>query len=243
MLKKALRAALRRAGIEVVARHPRNYPRLRRPLLIEEEEITLVLDVGANTGQWASEIRAGGYRGRIVSFEPGREAFEQLQRTAAADDLPWETKQFAIGDATGTATLHLTSNSVSSSLLALSERHIAADPRSAVVGAETVDVVRLDGVADLVRPADRILLKADVEGGELDVLEGAGALLAQTRLLELELSAVPLREGQPLLGEVVYWCERKGFALTGIEVSFRDRATGDLLSANGFFRRVCRQDT
>jgi FkbM family methyltransferase len=237
MLKRALRAGLRRAGVEVVARQPRNYPRLRRPLLIEEEAVTLVLDVGANNGQWASEIRASGYRGRIVSFEPGRDAFEQLER-AAADDPQWETRQLAIGDHAGTAILHLTSNSVSSSLLATSERQVAADKGSAVVGTETVDVVRLDGVPDLVRPTDRILLKADVEGGELGVLEGAGALLAQTRLLELELSAVPLREGQPLLGEIVHWCEREGFALTGIEVSFRDRATGDLLSVNGFFRRV-----
>jgi hypothetical protein len=98
--------------------------------------------------------------------------------------------------------------------------------------------VRLDSLPGLIRPTDRILLKADVEGGELAVLEGAGAVLAQTRLLELELSAVQLREGQPLLGEIVHRCEREGFALTGIEVSFRDRATGDLLSANGFFRRV-----
>ena len=134
--------------------------------------------------------------------------------------------------------LHVTRDPVSSSLLALSERQIAADPRCAVVGEETVDVVRLDGVPDLVNTDDRVLLKADVEGGELGVLEGAGALLAQTRLLELELSAVPLHEGQPLLGEVVRWCERAGFVLTGIEVSFRDHATGDLLSANGFFRRA-----
>jgi hypothetical protein len=58
------------------------------------------------------------------------------------------------------------------------------------------------------------------------------------RLLELELSAVPLHTGQPLLGEVVHWCEQAGFRLTGIEVSFRDRSTGDLLAANGFFRRT-----
>ena len=58
MLKRALRAVLRRAGVEVVAREPRNYPRLRRPFLIEEEKITLVLDIGANGGQWAAEVRA-----------------------------------------------------------------------------------------------------------------------------------------------------------------------------------------
>jgi FkbM family methyltransferase len=237
MLKKALRGALRRAGVEVVARKPRNYPRLRRPLLIDEEAITLVLDVGANIGQWASEIRAGGYGGRIVSFEPGREAFEQLER-AAADDPLWETRRLAIGALARQETLHVTLNSVSSSLHALSERQVAADPRSSVVREETVDVMRLDDVPDLAQTDDRILLKADVEGGELAVLEGAAVVLTQTRLLELELSAVPLHEGQPLLGEVVHECERDGFVLTGIEVSFRDRKTGDLLSANGFFRRT-----
>jgi FkbM family methyltransferase len=237
MLKNAVRRALRRAGVEVVARKPRNYPRLRRPLLIDEEAIDLVLDIGANIGQWASEIRSAGYRGRIVSFEPGSNAFAQLERAAAHDPL-WEVRRLAIGASTGTETLHVTLNSVSSSLYAMGERQLAADPRSSVADEEMVDVMRLDDVPDLVRSADRILLKADVEGGELAVLEGAGAILEQTRLLELELSAVPLHEGQPLLGEVVHWCERSGFVLTGIEVSFRERRTGDLLSANGFFRRT-----
>ena len=75
----------------------------------------------------------------------------------------------------------------------------------------------------------------------MHVLDGALGLLDRTHLLELELSAVPLRAGQPLLGEVVHWCESEGFVLTGLEVSYRDRATGDLLSANGFFRRQARQ--
>jgi FkbM family methyltransferase len=237
MLKNAVRSALRKAGVEVVARKPRNYPRLRRPLLIDEEAIDLVLDIGANIGQWASEIRTAGYRGRIVSFEPGSNAFAQLER-AAADDSLWEVRRLAIGASTRTETLHVTLNSVSSSLYAMGERQLAADPRSSVAGDEMVDVMRLDDVPDLVQSAERILLKADVEGGELAVLEGAAAILEQTRLLELELSAVPLHEGQPLLGEVVHWCERSGFVLTGIEVSFRERRTGDLLSANGFFRRT-----
>jgi hypothetical protein len=102
-----------------------------------------------------------------------------------------------------------------------------------------VELRRLDGLTDLAIAADeRILLKADVEGAELEVLEGSRGLLDRVRLLELEVSAVPLRDGQPLLGEVVYWCERAGFVLTGFEVSFRDRRSGDLLSGNGFFRRI-----
>lgn len=237
MLNRLARSGLRRLGVEVVARHPRNYPRLRRPLLIAEEAISLVVDVGANAGQWAEEVRSGGYRGRIVSFEPASAAFALLERASAHDPL-WECRRAAVGRESGTATLFLTANSVSSSLLEQTGRQVQADAGSAVVGREEVEVLRLDDLPDLAAADDRVLLKADVEGGELDVLEGGRGLLDRVRLLELELSAVPLRAGQPLLGEVVHWCERAGFALTGIEVSFRDRATGDVLSANGFFRRA-----
>jgi hypothetical protein len=117
------------------------------------------------------------------------------------------------------------------------ERQLAADARSRPVSTETVGVARLDALPGLVAKDDRVLLKADVEGNELDVLDGALGILEHVRLLELELSAVGLHENQPLLGEVVHWCEQRGFTLTGFEVSFRDRATGDLLSGNGFFRR------
>ena len=234
---RAARQMLRLAGVEVVARKPRNFPRLRRPLLVDEERITVALDVGANRGQWAAELRRAGYRGRIVSFEPGAEAFAALERAAASDPL-WDCRRTAVGAGSGTTTLHVSRNSVSSSLLPHSDLQVAIAPESAEVDTETVTLARLDDVEGLAASGDRILLKADVEGAELDVLRGATRLLEWTRLLELELSAVPLHEGQPLLGEVVHWCERAGFALTGLEVSFRDRRTGDLLSANGFFRRA-----
>jgi FkbM family methyltransferase len=200
-----------------------------------EERITLVVDAGANTGQWARELRDAGYTGRIASFEPGSAAYEALAR-AANGDAAWSAFRAALGRAEGNATLHVTANSVSSSLYPIARRQVEVDPRTAAVGTETVDVLRLDAT-DLVEPHDRLLLKADVEGFEVDVLEGARGVLERVRLLELELSAVPLRDGQPLLGEVTYWCEREGFFLTGIEVSYRDHATGDLLAVNGFFRR------
>jgi FkbM family methyltransferase len=231
-----VRELLRRAGIEVIARQPRNFPRLRRPLLLGEEAITLVLDVGANAGQWGRELRRAGYGGRLVSFEPGTAAFDRLA-AAAAGDTAWDCHRLALGRANGSATLHVTANSVSSSILPIGERQGRVDERAAPVADETVEVRRLESL-DLAAPSDRIYLKVDAEGAELEVLEGAGTLLDQVRLLELELSAYPLRTGQPLLGEVTAWCERAGFLLVGFEVSFRDHATGDLLSGNGFFRRV-----
>ena len=44
--------------------------------------IDLVFDVGANTGQFASEIRDSGFNGRIVSFEPLSSAHRQRMKSA-----------------------------------------------------------------------------------------------------------------------------------------------------------------
>ena len=42
---------------------------------LESKSVSLVLDVGANVGQWANEIRDSGYKQKIISFEPLSSAF------------------------------------------------------------------------------------------------------------------------------------------------------------------------
>jgi len=222
---------LRRLGIDVVRYAPRNYPHLRRPLLLVAEGIDVVLDVGANDGSWAGELRAGGYSGRIVSFEPLAQSFAALDRTA-----DWEVHRLALGDRSGRTRLHVAANRQSSSLLPMADRHVRAAPESAVVGTEEVEVARLDDLG-VVQSGDRVYLKLDVQGAELDVLRGAALTLAAVRIVEAELSAVELYAGQALLGEVTEHLRLAGLDLIGLEPSFRDRVTGDLLQANGFFRR------
>lgn len=60
----------------------------RQAALIRDRKIDLVLDVGANRGQFATALRDElGYRGRIVSFEPLKDVFPLLQQAAAQDPL------------------------------------------------------------------------------------------------------------------------------------------------------------
>jgi hypothetical protein len=62
-----------------------------------------------------------GYTGRIVSFALLRDAFAILQQTPARDPL-WESHNIAFGDSAGTATINISANSHSSSLLPVSAR-------------------------------------------------------------------------------------------------------------------------
>jgi FkbM family methyltransferase len=236
-VKAAARKLLRRLGVEAIRYEPRNFPHLRRPQLLRQLGVTLVLDVGASDGGYADVLRKAGYEGRIVSFEPERDSFAALERRAAAD-LDWEPRRLALGREPDTLELGVAGNRQSSSLLPMLERHAKAEPGSAYVGAEAVPVVRLDDLApELGVAEERAFLKVDVQGYELAVLEGARATLAAVQAVEVELSAVPLYSGQALLPEVLSLLQHAGFELIGLETTFRDRDTGDLLQLNGLLRR------
>jgi hypothetical protein len=68
------------AGYEI--RRHRPVEARRRTAIVRHERITLVIDVGANVGQYAEALRTGGYDGRIISFEPVTEAHTELEKKA-----------------------------------------------------------------------------------------------------------------------------------------------------------------
>ncbi len=232
-----VRSVLHRAGLELGRFRPEHVLYARRAEVLRERRIDVVFDVGANAGQFAAGVRADGYKGRIVSFEPLADAFEELSRKAA-DDSAWDCRRVALGERDGEAELNRAANSQSSSLLPMHERHAAAAPGSAYVGSERVTVAGLDSLREeLFRPGDRVYLKLDVQGYELPVLRGASETLAQVEAVECELSLAPLYEGQALFPEVLEHLEAAGFDLVLLERVFNDARTGRLLQLDGLFLR------
>jgi FkbM family methyltransferase len=210
---------------------------VRRTRLMKRHGIDLVLDVGANVGQYSSGLRQLGFGGRIVSFEPLAAAFSDLCSRAARDPA-WRCVRTALGESEGESVIHVAANSVSSSLLPMTELHLKMAPESAYVGKETVPIASLDvAAADFVASEARILLKMDVQGYELGVLKGASRLLPSVRVVESEMSTRALYEGQPLWQEVVQFLMERGFLLSVLHEAIVDRETGDLLQMDGIFVR------
>jgi FkbM family methyltransferase len=236
-LRNSVRGTLRRGGFDIVRYDESHSPEVRRARLIEERGIDLVLDVGANTGPSALALRGAGYAGRIVSFEPQSAAYDALE-AACRSDAEWECRKIAVGAADGEAELHVSGNSSSSSLLDMEGEHLSAAPESQYVASECVAVRRLDSLRhDLVRPNDRVYLKLDVQGLELDALRGAEETLTQTSIVESELSLAPLYHGAPDLMEVVNYLADRGFNLLALEPVFVDPHDGRLLQVDGLFAR------
>jgi FkbM family methyltransferase len=235
--KGSLQKLLRRAGLDVRRYDPQQDAPLRRQLLLDHYGVQLVLDVGANAGQYARQLRRSGYRHRIVSFEPQSRAFALLQQRAARDPL-WDALHLAASDADGTAQINLAGNSLSSSLLDMLPTHSESAPESTYVGSEMVTTRRLDGLLPELAPAGTsTYLKIDTQGSELKVLRGAGDALQRIDTLELELSLLPLYQGAPLFHEMLAWLAERGYELVGLEPAFSDPRSGRLLQADGFFHR------
>jgi FkbM family methyltransferase len=232
----SLHAALHAVGIDLVRYRGTVFPHLRRGELLAERRIGVALDVGASSGGFAHDLRAGGFAGRIVSFEPLSDAYASLAAAAAADSA-WEIRNLALGAVDGEAELNVAANSMSSSLLPMLDRHVAAAPQSAYVGTERVRVARLDSIREeILRPEERVFLKLDVQGFELAVLDGAAETLQQVEVLQTELSFFPLYAGDAPFAEVLNRLDDEGFNLLWFDGALRD-GSGQLLQMDGVFAR------
>ena len=211
--------------------------RFDRGKLIAHHQISVVFDVGANLGQYAAELRAVGYRGRIISCEPLGDALARLAQRAAADP-GWVALHCALGESDGRRTINVAANSQSSSLLEMMPRHVEAAPHSTYQGVEEVQVCRLDTIFDQhVRADDRVFLKLDVQGYERMVLAGAQASLPRLQGVQLEMSLVPLYRGEAPYTDLIAQMTGHGFQLMSVEPVFRDPRSGQLLAMDGIFFR------
>lgn len=231
----AIQAFANQLGLRISRVH--NDAPVRRQRMIQRAGITLVLDVGANSGQWGQQVRRHGYHGRMISFEPQARAFAELQRNANADSR-WECCNFALGNDEGVRTINVAANSVSSSLRPMNRRHEEAAPSSAYIGTESIDVRRLDDVAQtMVQSDDCVLLKIDTQGYELQVLHGGSKTLGRVQVIEVELCLRPLYEGQALFPEVYACLSEHGFTLVGVDEPLYELDSGHLLMFDGIFVR------
>lgn len=225
---------LHRIGLDVRRHRP---VERRRQALITGLGVRTVLDVGANTGQYATGLRASGFIGRIVSFEPLADAFTDLL-AASGSDRQWQCLQLAASDGAGHATLNVAANSASSSLLTMAPAHERAAPNAAMVGTQEVMLARLDEVEELGAVPDPLMLKLDVQGHELAALTGAAGLLDRVVLIEAELSVQELYDGGPVMREMLNAMADRDFVLVALEPGFHDPGDGAILQFDGFFRSL-----
>jgi FkbM family methyltransferase len=211
------RAELERAavalGLRLVPEHKLREPMAQLVAAMKRQGVDAVIDVGANIGQYAGILRATGWSGPIVSFEPLPSAHAELAARAACDPGWTVPPTLALADRGGTATIERSAESDMSSLLPQGELLRRLSPSSAVIAAHEVPVQRLDHVAAVAGSSwRRMFVKVDVQGAESAVLAGIGNLWPRVQGLQLELPLVPLYEGERPWRETLDEVCARGFA-------------------------------
>ena len=237
-LKHEFRRMLWKIGYDVTRFNPASNPLARRRELLKTYAINVVLDVGANTGQFAQQMRVDlGYSDRIVSFEPLSFEFEQLSKNAKGDHK-WKVINCALGEGDSTMDINIAGNSGSSSLLKMLPAHVSAEPKSTYVSKEVINIISLDSIIDsLCLKNDNIYLKIDTQGYENKVIKGAEKSLSRIGSIHLEMSLTPLYEDEILFGEMHTLLTNKGYSLVSIETGFSDPISGQLLQVDGIYHR------
>ena len=238
-IKDVIKATIRNIGYDLRPYDKDSNPDALFLKTLSKFNPDLVLDVGANRGQFAKELRSTGYRGKIVSFEPLSAEHAALTQAAKEDDLWLINPRCAVGDRDGSIKINIAANSGSSSVLPMLDLHVSAAPESAYVGEELVPLYTLNTLApQYLRKSRSTILKMDTQGFEWEVLDGSLEVLPHINGIICELSLAKLYGGSRLWIEMAQRIEKEGFTLWSIHPGFSDPRNGRMLQVDATFFRI-----
>jgi FkbM family methyltransferase len=201
--KTLLRSAFRRVGYDLV----RARPNLGDFLKIRS--IDTIIDVGANDGYFARQVRYRGYTGSIISFEPIREVYDRLSDRLSNDPL-WKGYNLGVSNVSGEAVIGVSEVTEYSSMHKLKGAASKFDERSKIVRSETIKLTTLDALSDEIN-GRKIFLKLDTQGHEQACLGGIGRLEKRLEGIHMELPLSQLYDNVWSFHEAVGFMKQLGF--------------------------------
>ena len=164
------------------------------------DDLATVVDIGANRGQFSLAVRKYAGNARVIAFEPHAEAATMFKRLFKGESKV-TLHQVAIGPESGETTLHVAAADDSSSLLPITTLQDRLFPGTFEIGIEMVKVGPLSEFVALDEIRSPAMLKLDVQGFELQALQGCEMLLDRFSYVYAECSFVELYHGQALVDE------------------------------------------
>lgn len=207
----------------------------RRTKILNNFKISTVLDVGANIGQFGSELRSLGYKKKIISFEPTSEAFSKLKK-ASKKDLKWDVFNYSLGHFDGETEINISKNSVSSSILDNLPQLLESAPEAKYIKKETIKIKKLDTLFnELNLENQNIYLKIDTQGFEENILNGGLLNLSKIKIIQIEMALVQSYSETLSFEEMTKKLNDLNFKIFSIESGYYDKKTGRLLEVDGIF--------
>ena len=162
---------------------------------------SLIVDVGA--GEGTSPLLQTWPNIPTIWIEPLEEFGSRLNDLAKKH--PGRVVLAAAGEKGGRLTINVHNDLFGSSLLQES------DGKEADGQAREVPIIRLDDEVDRTKAGNSVLLKLDVQGAELQALNGATELLKHCEVVIMEVNFFNLQKESPVLLDVLNYMKERGF--------------------------------
>lgn len=229
--KRLLRRVLRALGYEVrringgsVGYAPDMWAWLR-----SSGNIRTIIDIGANNGEFAEFLASYFDAKQTIAIEPLPECAAQVrEREKAIRNLT--VFECAVSDREDRLVLFENAYSPASSLLPVSKISIDEFPQTSANRQEIeVPVCRLDDLIDATSLEREVLIKIDVQGFEDRVIRGGEQTFRSAKFVLIEMSFVPMYDGQPLFEDVHDALRNLGFRFAGMKNQIDSPRTGQPL--------------
>ena len=147
-------------------------------LILRHQTVETIFDVGANKGQSIAEYRALYKTANIFSFEPFPDSIEELKKRHGQDKHVTPVPA-AVSHQSGTQSFFLSQHTTMNSLLKLADFN---ENEQQVQQEIIVPTITLDEYAQKESIEHIDILKMDIQGGELQALQGASDLLSNSKI-------------------------------------------------------------
>ena len=174
-----------------------------------------VVDIGANKGQFSLVARQSFPEAKIIAFEPLAQPSEKFNKVFSKDKNI-KFHNVAIGPKHEKTTIHISQSEDSSSLLPISKLQDQIFPGTKEVSTAIIEVAPLNHFVTENDIHSHALLKLDVQGFEIEALQGCESLLNLFDYVYCECSFVELYTGQKLACDVIDWLSTRGYKIKGM---------------------------
>lgn len=190
-----------------------------------------IIDIGANDGAFGAYLQRYFEVERVIAFEP------QAKHRPELESRGFEVHTVAVSDKSGTASLSVTHSDAASSLLPVAD--VTRDEWGDLVSVVGTEEVRIEPLDDCIGGnfEDDLLIKIDAQGYEPEIIDGGNATFRRTACVLVEVSFLPIYEGQGLFNDVHQRLDRLGLRLSGFRSQHDSAADGRPLFAHAVYER------
>jgi FkbM family methyltransferase len=176
--------------------------------------IGTIFDIGSNEGQFAGKVASICVNADIHCFEPLNEPFQKIKNDFK-NKKNFNFYQFALGNENGKKEIFRNEFSPSSSLLPMKNIHSQAFKFTKNVFEEEIEIKKLDDIAKDIKIKSPFFVKIDVQGYEMEVINGGIETINKADIVMLETSFVRLYEKAPLFDDIYSLLRKMDFEYIG----------------------------